>query len=193
MSKHLLIGLPVLLLIGCADTSDRYRDTHQLEMPPVLPIEHTHAQPALSSDDLKPRAASPLADLVMFQDDDNKPLLTLKTRPDRAWEMVVVALKISNIEVIDKNRAENRLQVRYDPDTGGQEESFLDVFFNNDYAEADYNISLKQDASGIVVNAALSNPDKLEFGQDGSAELVRLLHKTIDEKIIRRDENKTEE
>lgn len=195
MSKRLIIGLPVLLLLGCADTSDRYRDTHQLELPPELPIEHTHAQPAVAPGDLSLQAArtSPLENLLDFKDDGEKPLLTLKTRPDRAWEMVVVALKISNIEVLDKNREENRIQVRYDPDTNGREPRVLDVFFNDDYAETEYTIRLKEDVLGIVVNVALGKPDKLEYGEDGSAHLVRLLHKTIDEKIIHREQNKSEE
>lgn len=195
MPKHLIAGLPVLLLLGCADTSDRYRDTHQLELPPELPIEHTHAQSAVAPDDLQPKAAkaSPLADLMAFTDDGNKPLLTLKTRPDRAWEMLVVALKISNVEVLDKNREENRIQVRFDPDTGGKEARVLDVFFNNDYAEAEYTLTLKEDILGVVVNAALSKPEQLEFGEDGSGHLLRLLHKTIDEKIIHREQNKSEE
>lgn len=194
MPKYLIVSLPMLFLIGCADTSDRYRDTHQLELPPELPIEHTQAQPAVAPDDLNPKAArkSPLADLMTFTEDNNKPLLTLKTRPDRAWEMLMVALKISNIEVLDKNREENRLQVRYDPDTDGREARVLDVFFNNDYAEADYTITLKEDLSGMVVNAALSKPEQLEFGEDGSANLLRLLHKTIDEKIIHHEQNQGE-
>ncbi|AEF98977.1 hypothetical protein [Methylomonas methanica] len=195
MSKRLIIGLPVLLLAACADTSDRYRDTHHLELPPELPIEHTHTQPAVAADDLSPQAArtSPLENLVDFKDDGEKPLLTLKTRPDRAWEMVVVALKISNIEVLDKNREENRIQVRYDPDTNGREPRVLDVFFNDDYAETDYTIRLKEDVLGIAVNVALSKPEQLEYGEDGSPNLLRLLHKTIDEKIIHRERNQSEE
>lgn len=195
MPKYLIAGLPMLLLLGCADTSDRYRDTHQLELPPELPIEHTHVQSAVAPDDLQPKAArlSPLENLLDFKDDGEKPLLTLKTRPDRAWEMVIVALKISNIEVVDKNREENRIQVRYDPDTGGREERLLDVFFNNDYAEAEYTVTLKEDILGMVVNVALSKPESLEAGEDGSAHLLRLLHKTIDEKIIHREQNKSEE
>lgn len=195
MSKRLIIGLPVLLLAGCADTSDRYRDTHHLELPPELPIEHTHAQPAVAADDLSPKAArtSALENLMDFKDDDKKPLLTLKTRPDRAWEMVVVALKISNIEVLDKNREENRIQVRYDPDTNGREPRVLDVFFNDDYAETEYTLRLKEDVLGIVVNVALSKPEQLEYGEDGSPNLLRLLHKTIDEKIIHRERNQSEE
>lgn len=194
MSKYLIAGLPALLLLGCAtDNSARYRDTHQLEMPPELPIEHTQAQSAVAADDMKPKAASPLAGLIEFQDDAKSPKLTLKTRPDRAWDMVVVALKISNIQVLDKNRQSNRLQVHFDPNRAGKEESLWNIFSLGDYAEADYTINLKEGLLGIEVETALSNPEKHESGEDGSAELLRLLHKTIDEKIINRDRSKDPE
>ena len=192
MSKHLIYGLPALLLLGCADTSDKYRDTHQLEMPPELPIEHTHSQPALSQDDLKPKTSA-LDGLLDFQDDSTQPKLILNTRPDRAWEMIMVALKITNIHVLDKNREENRIQVHYDPDTNGEEEGILDAIFNNDYAEADYSITLTQENQGMRVRTALSKPDEIEEGEDGSANLVRLLYKTIDKKIIHREENTSED
>ncbi len=192
MLKHLVYGLPALVLLGCADTSERYRDTHHLELPPELPIEHTHAQAAVESDDLKPRT-SPLSGLMAFEDDGSKPVLTLKTRPDRAWDMILVALKVGNIEVLDKNREENRLQVRYDADMQGKEGSWTDIFASDNYAEADYTLTLKDDILGIRVNAALSKPDDLDFGEDASAELIRFLHKTIDEKIINRPPDKKED
>jgi uncharacterized lipoprotein len=192
MTKHLIYGLPALLLLGCADTSDKYRDMHHLEMPPELPIEHTQAQPPLSQDDLKPKT-SPLDGLLDFQDDSTQPKLILNTRPDRAWEMIMVALKITNIQVLDKNREENRIQVHYDPDTNGEEESILGAILYNDFAEADYSISLTKESQGMRVHTALSKPDEIEAGEDGSANLVRLLYKTIDEKIIHREENTIED
>ncbi len=186
MLKNWVYGLPVLGLIACTDTSSRYRDTHLLEMPPEMPIEHTHAQTAIEATDMKPKT-SPLAGLMVFEDDGEKPVLKLKTRPDRAWDMVVVALKISNIKVLDKNREENRIQVSYDPDSAGKEESIFDIFSSDTYPEADYTLTLKDGLEGVAVNAVLSKPDQLESGQDASAELIRYLHKTIDEKIINRD------
>lgn len=189
MSKPLIFSLPALLLISCADTSDRYRDTHQLELPPELPIEHTHIQPALSKYDMQRKGTSPLENLVDFSDDEKKPILTLKTRPERAWEMIVVALKLSNIEIVDKNREENRIQVRFDADIGDREGGFMNVFSANDYPEAEYTISLKEDILGIGVEVKPSKPEQLDAGEDGSAELIRLLYKTIDEQIIHRDKN----
>ncbi|AMK77154.1 MULTISPECIES: outer membrane protein assembly factor BamC [Methylomonas] len=186
--RTLTYGLPCLLLTACADAPDKYRDTHHLELPPILPIEHTNPQPAVAVDDLKPKSA--LANLVAFTDDAGKPLLTLKTRPDRAWEMVATALKLSDIEVLDRNQEEHFFRVRYDPDTSGKDTGLLRSLFNNNYDEAEYNIKLKDETAGVTVNASLNKADNLESDADGSAELVRLLHKVIDEKIINRAPDK---
>lgn len=189
--RTLTYSLPCLLLAACADSPDKYRDTHHLELPPVLPIEHTNVQPPVAADDLKPKSA--LADLMAFADDGSHPQLTLKTRPDRAWEMVATALKISNIEVLDKSQEDQRFQVRYDPDNSGKDVGFLRSLINNNYDEAEYTVKLKEERRGVTVNASLTKPDDLEFGEDGSPELVRLIHKIIDEKIINREPDKKAE
>lgn len=190
MLKKLAYGLPVLLLTGCADTSDRYRDTQHLELPPELPIEHTHSQTAIAENDLKPKTSA-LSGLMSFEDHETKPKLALKTRPDRAWEIVSTALKLSGLEVLDKNRELNRFQVKYDADnTEGEEGNVLDIFLNNDYEDSEYVITLKEEILGVMVHAELSKSD--EFAEDGSAVLIRLLHKIIDEKIINRDASRPE-
>ncbi len=190
MLKKLAYGLPILLLGGCADTSDRYRDTQHLELPPELPIEHTHSQTAIAENDLKPKTSA-LSGLMSFEDHETKPKLALKTRPDRAWEIVSTALKLSGLEVLDKNRELNRFQVKYDADnTEGEEGNVLDIFLNNDYEDSEYVITLKEEILGVMVHAELSKQD--EFAEDGSAVLIRLLHKIIDEKIINRDASRPE-
>lgn len=183
MSKHLIYSVP-LLLAACSDTSEKYRDLHQLELPPTLAIEHTNSQPVVEADDMKPKSA--LAGLMAFADDGEKPRLTLKTRGDRAWEMIETALKLTDIQVLDKNRDDNHLQVRYDPDIDGKDVGLLASIFNNQYEEAEYNISLTQEAAAILVQVRPSKPDEVDAGDNGAAELLRLLHKTIDEKIINR-------
>lgn len=191
MLKKLAYGLPALLIVGCADTSERYKDTQHLELPPELPIEHSHTQPVIAENDLKPKTSA-LAGLMVFEEHELKPKLTLKTRPERAWEIISTALKISNIEVQDKNREQKRFQVKYDADnTEGEEGNILDIFLNNDYEDSEYVITLKEEIQGVMVNAELSKAD--EFAEDGSATLIRLLHKIIDEKIINRDTSKPEE
>lgn len=194
MNKSSLYVLPTVFLLACGESSERYRDTHHLELPPELPIEHTHQQAAVGSDDLKPKTSgSVLAGLMEYDAAGGKPQLTLKTRPERAWEMISTALRISNINILDKNREKMVFQVRYDPDIDGKEVGFIRSLLNNDYPEADYSITLKEEATGMRVNVAPNQSTPLESNEDGSAELVRLLHQTIDEKIINRSDSKSKE
>jgi uncharacterized lipoprotein len=192
MLKNLLYSLPALLLAGCSGSTERYRDTHHLEIPPTLPIEHTQSQAAVGADDMKP-SSSPLAGLIAFEEAAGKPVLTLKTRMERAWEMVATALKISDIEVLDKNRDLNVFQVRFDADNEGQDVGLIRSLLTNRYPEAEYTVTLKDESAGVVVNAALTNADSVAADEDGSPELVRLLHKVINDKIINRDPRKTED
>lgn len=192
MNKHLLYGLPVLLLAACGETPERYRDIHHLELPPELPIEHTHQQAVVDADDLKPKVSA-LAGLIVFEENAGKPILTLKTRRERAWEMVATALRIDDINVIDKNRDLLLFQVRYDPDIDGKKVGFVSSLFNNDYPEAEYTIKLKEDIAGVLVEVAPNQSNELDSSEDGSAELVRLLHQTINDKIINRDDSKSRE
>lgn len=192
MTKKILQGLPILcLMMACGETSERYRDTHQLELPPELPIEHTHQQAAVENEDLKPRASSGLSGLMLFEDVDGKPSMTLKTRPERAWEMLMTALRLDNIAIVDKNREQLLFQVRYDADIDGKDVGFLSALVNNQYTEAEYTILLKEELKGIVVNVVPSHADELDSDDDASAELLRQLHKTIDSKILNRDSSKT--
>lgn len=192
MAKKLFYVLPALLMSACGETPERYRDTHFLELPPELPIEHTHQQPAVGSDDLNPKA-SPLASLIAFEEANGTPVLTLKTRPERAWEMVGTALHISNINTLDKNRELSLFHIRYDADSRGEQMSLLGSLWNDNYAEADYTITLKEDLTGVKVNVALTKPDDLEYGEDGSNEVVRVLYKVINDKIINRNDSKPKE
>lgn len=190
MLKPLAYSLPCLLILGCADVPDKYRDIHHLELPPVLPIEHVNPQPAVTADDMvaKEKTKSALAGLVAFEDDGDHPRLILKTRSERAWEMVTTALQLSDLEVLDKNREDNRIQLRYDADLGGKSVGWVNsLFLTNDYPEADYLITLTEGAGGVRVETKLSKPDELDPKDDASAQLLRLLHQTIDEKIINRD------
>lgn len=194
MNKSSLYVLPTLLLLACGESSDRYRDTHHLELPPELPIEHTHHQAAVGSDDMKPKASgSILASLMEYDTVGGKPQLTLKTRPERAWEMVSTALRITNINVLDKSREKLVFQVRYDPDIDGKDVGFIRSLLSNAYPEADYSITLKEETAGLRVLVAPNQSTPLEKDEDGSDELVRLLHQTIDEKIINRSESKAKD
>jgi hypothetical protein len=81
--------------------------------------------------------------------------------------------------------------VRYDADIDGKEVGFLGALVNNRYTEAEYNILLKEELKGVMINVVPSHADDLDSDDDASAELLRQLHKTIDSKILNRDGSKT--
>lgn len=192
MNKAAFYLLPSTLLLACGGNPEKYRDLHHLELPPELPIEHTHHQAAVGADDMKSKSSSGsiLAGLIAFEEVGGKPRLTLKTRAERAWEMVGTALRLNNINVLDKNREKLVFQVRYDPDIDGKDVGILGSLLGNDYPEADYAITLKDEAGNMKVNVAPNQDSHLDSSEDGSDELLRLLHKTIDEKIINRSDSK---
>lgn len=190
MSKKLLSGLPLLILAACSEPSERYRDNHQLELPPELAIEHTQQAVATDNEEQKPHASTGLSNLMAFEEIDGKPHMVLKTRPERAWEMIFTALRLDNVAVVDKNREKMLFQVRYDADIDGKDVGLLGSLINNHYPEAEYNILLKEELKGIIVNVTPSHADDVSGDDDASAELLRLLHTTIDSKILNRDTSK---
>lgn len=196
MSRKVIYSLPYLLLAACADTSEKYRDTHHLELPPTLAIEHTHGstdEPAENAVDTtaKPRATkkSILDGIEQLTEKDGKPILQIKTRLERAWDLTETALKLADIPVLDKNRNEQTIQVTFDPDG----DSFISLL-NNQYEAADYTLNLKEALSdGIEVSAKLS--EKTSGGEpqtntnDASAELIKRLHQVLQDKVLNRDSN----
>ncbi|MDD1621784.1 MAG: outer membrane protein assembly factor BamC [Methylococcaceae bacterium] len=193
MPRKLIYSLPCVLLAACADTSDKYRDIQHLEMPPTLIIEHTASAPTETSDTptetisgKATKKKSILEGIEQLAEKDGKPILQINTRLDRAWDLTETALKLADIEILDKNRNDLSFQVNYDPDARG-----LLNFFSNQYDAANYALSLKEATSGIEVSAKLAqktaNGETQESAHDASDELIKRLHQVLQEKVINRD------
>jgi uncharacterized lipoprotein len=188
MPRKLFYSLPCLLLAACADTSEKYRDTHHLEMPPTLAVEHTNSPPVETETvgDNVAKKKSILEGVEQLAEKDGKPILQINTRLDRAWDLTETALQLANIEVLDKNRNDLSFQVNYDPDGHA-----LINLFNNQYDAEDYTLTLKEANTGIEVSARLvrktANSETQEGDNDASAELIKRLHQVLQEKIINRD------
>ncbi|MGZ5000235.1 MAG: hypothetical protein ACXV7F_08040 [Methylomonas sp.] len=186
MSRKLIYSLPCLLLAACADTSDKYRDIQHLEMPPTLAIEHTNTGPAEVESEMTPRKKSLLDGIERLVEKDGKPIMQINTRLDRAWDLTETALKLANIEVMDKNRNELTFQVNYDPDGSG-----LMSLFTGQYDEASYTLTLTEAVTGIEVGAKLAEKGAYGESQEGyndaSAELIKRLHQVLQEKVITRE------
>lgn len=199
MRKTTLYTLPCvsLLLVACADNPDKYRDIKHLEMPPTLAIERNTSTPVKSSrssaaststsnSETKPKSASDLDKLIYITGDDQHPVLQLKTRFDRAWDLINHGLQIAEIEVIDKSRDEGKIRVRY---LAGQEtkgNSFISsigsLFGGKD---SEYALTLDKDSkiTGVHIDKVATNENLQDGAEDIStndaAKLASLLQTII--------------
>ena len=199
MRKTTLYTLPCvsLLLVACADSPDKYRDIKHLEMPPTLAIERNTSTPVKSSrssaaststsnSETKPKSASDLDKLIYITGDDQHPVLQLKTRFDRAWDLINHGLQIAEIEVIDKSRDGGKIRVRY---LAGQEtkgNSFISsigsLFGGKD---SEYNLTLDKDSkiTGVHIDKVATNENLQDGAEDIStndaAKLAALLQTII--------------
>lgn len=173
-----------MLLAACSSGSDRYKDTLHLELPPTLPVEH-RAQTAENSENVsKP---SVLANMIEFSDDEKHPKLVLKTRLERAWEIMSTAIKISDMILADKSRDDSKFEVLYDADHVADETGFFAELLNNRYEQEKYIITLNAKRTNeIQVNVVPADRDLAEADDNGTAQLIRLLANNIDNKILNR-------
>lgn len=201
MVRKLLYGLPCFLLAACADTSEKYRDIQHLEMPPTLAIEHTNTAPEEPDTIAKPKqegdsaaaakksANSELGKLILLVGSEEKPILQMKTRFDRAWDLVDRGLQLAEIEVTDKNRDAGIFRVRYVADGQGKGRRFINSitsFFSDKFEDTEYTLTLDKDkritdvrVDKLVGSKPSDGNGEESFNNDDSASLMKLLHKTI--------------
>jgi uncharacterized lipoprotein len=184
-----------LLVVACADSPEKYRDIKHLEMPPTLAIERNTSAPVKSSrgsasststSNSDTKSTSDLDKLIYITGDDQHPVLQLKTRFDRAWDLINHGLQLAEIEVIEKKQAEGKIRVRY---IAGQETkgegliSSISSLFGS--SESEYTLTLDKDSkiTGVHIDKLESN-EKLQdgaqdIGTNDAAKLADLLQKTI--------------
>lgn len=184
-----------LLVVACADSPEKYRDIKHLEMPPTLAIERNTSAPVKSSrgsasststSNSDTKSTSDLDKLIYITGDDQHPVLQLKTRFDRAWDLINHGLQLAEIEVIEKKQAEGKIRVRY---VAGQETkgegliSSISSLFGS--SESEYTLILDKDSkiTGVHIDKLESN-EKLQdgaedIGTNDAAKLADLLQKTI--------------
>ncbi len=146
--KYLVITavFPLILeLSGCADTATKYRDTSELERPPQLEVTSptesvaegsadtgVKADTEIAADVTKP-AAKGLGDAVSMEDDS---YLIINRPFAESWLLVAKGLRISGMEVSDRNLEKGQYYVVFDPDTAdlknGEKQAFMDMLFTDD-------------------------------------------------------------
>ena len=143
-----------------------------------------------------PKNASPdLGRLIRLVGDPDKPRLQLKTRFDRAWDLVAHGLSLAGIEVADRNHDAGIYRVRYVANGEGNQRGLMDSltsFFSDKFEDTEYTLTLEKDNSPTEVRAdkvipinKAENSDKKTFNRDDSGSLIKLLQKTIIEDLAK--------
>ena len=197
MTKKLCYGLFWVMLAGCADTKEKYRDIKHLEMPPTLAIDraggNAYSAAAKTETAAEPVTAqttnSDLGKLILLGGSAEQPILQLKTRFERAWDLVDHGLRLAEVEVLDKNRDSGVFKVRYVADGSTKSRGVLSSvtsFFSDSLADTEYTLKVDKDRSITGVRAQkVNSSNQGETGNtetannDDSASLIKLLHKTI--------------
>jgi outer membrane protein assembly factor BamC len=185
--RNLLLSATILLaagaLSGCetlAGLVGRDKDpaearAEQLRLPPDLNAGAAPAGSAPADDGAQARP--PQAELGQA---DDRPALILPDSFYDAWRRVGLAIERLGFTLEDRNRAEGRYFVRYDPraEQGRREEGFLDwlAFWRDDEPDRVelYVIQLKQDDGRTVVT--VTGEDGKPAPADVAERVLTLLH-----------------
>jgi len=192
--NYFLLILISSVLVSCAEVEkSRYKDTSHLEMPPEMEIVET--EPVVVGEYEK-LTNTGLGDDVSYMGPDEDPVMKIKKLFDRSWVLVEQALKLSEIEITDKNREQGVFYVNFDPDARDSKDTELIdnvsfFFFEDEYDAAAYKIKVKWRETDTEVTAELvdqvntdlldDDEDKEDFegSVDGGSKLLKKLYKTI--------------
>ena len=156
MRKLVITSLSGLLLSACSENPEKYRDIKHLEFPPTLAIERTTStavkDPALSSTSRAssqteaPKPSSELDRLIYVGGEDLHPEITLKTRFERAWDLIDHGLKLAEIEVVEKDKEKGLIKVRYeDKNSSSSLMKSVTSMFDISYSDIEYTFTLNKD------------------------------------------------
>jgi len=187
-----LLFLITLFVGACSEAKNtRYKDTSVLESPPVMDIVE---KPKAVVKETEKIENTGLGDVVKLVGSDEQPVIQIKKIFDRSWDIVGEGLKLSEIEISDKNREEGVYYLRFDPDNrsskdSGLMDSMAFLFFTDDYDEAPYKLTVIWKDSSTEVTAELVDEQSDDFLDDGKgdfdgsvdsgAKLIKALYKTI--------------
>lgn len=193
--KYFLSVLISLVLVSCAnDDKARYKDTSHLEKPPEMEVVETAKVVVEEDKRIKNKGLG--EENVSYTGSAENPVMKIKKLFDRSWGLVEQALKLSEIEITDKNREQGVFYVNFDPDAQDSKDTELIdsvsfFFFEDEYENAAYKLLVKWRETDTEVTAELVdqvNTDLLDDDEDredfegsvdGGARLLKTLYKVI--------------
>jgi outer membrane protein assembly factor BamC len=151
-----IAGFNAAVLMSCAETESKYRNTEILERPPELTVinpEHPveTIDPVATSASIK----KGLGDKVRLETSGIASTLVINEAFDQSWFILGLVLNQQEIEITDKNRDEGYMYVSYDPDNPNQK-GFLSGFLSADnYEERIYSLQLRETGQITEITAKI--------------------------------------
>lgn len=140
------------MLSACSENPEKYRDIKHLELPPTLAIEHNtstavkNTSISKSTSSETPKPASDLDRLIYIGGEDLHPVITLKTRFERAWDLIDHGLKLAEIEIVEKDKEQGLIKVRYeDKNSSSSLMKSVTSIFDISYSDIEYTLTLNKD------------------------------------------------
>ena len=177
--------LLIMMLVSCGGNDSRYRDTQMLERPPTLAVSKKAGEPHITDDSTIPKKRDETglgADVYMIE----SPPMQLKIKKpfDYAWRVLGMALKQSQIKIIDHRQDKGLYYVYYKQKN--LFESAASLFKKNqedEHHEANYVLTVKEDGAETKISATLFNAAEQDSHDDvatSDAEaLLWVLYKTL--------------
>jgi len=179
--NKVLICLMIAGVTGGCTAESPYRDTSELEIPPVMDVQDMPVSRSSSVVEKKPEQKS----FVSLDDSQSPPVIMIEKLLDRSWELVGQALNDKQIKIIDKNREDWVYRVKYDA-TKDSGEYFGNVHFlgfEDEYGEAEYEVKLSWNGTETEVHVRLlkqaETDDEDEELADGSEKLVQTIYQAV--------------
>ena len=137
-----------------------------------------------------------MGDNVLYEGSAEPPVMKIKKLFDRSWVLIEQALKLSEIEITDKNREQGVFYVNFDPDARDSKDAELIdsvsfFFFEDEYEAAAYKLKVEWRETDTEVTAELVNQvntdlldddedmEDFEESVDDGTKLLKKLYKTI--------------
>jgi outer membrane protein assembly factor BamC len=184
--QAIIKSLPlIMMLVSCGGKDTRYRDTQMLERPPTLSVRKKAEEPPVADDSKIPKKQHEVglgSDVYMIESTPMQ--LKIKKPFDYAWRVLEMALKQSQIKIIDHRQDKGLYYVYYKQKT--LFETAASLFKKNqddEHHEANYLLTVKEDRAETKITATPFNAaeqDSNDEAADSDSEaLLWALYKTL--------------
>ncbi len=185
--KSLLL---IVFLASCssAEEKSRYRDTENLERPPIVTASPTKEQRIVDTSSIPKKKDSTGLGSDVYQNAPTQ--LTIKQPFGDAWNTLARALKQSGIKVTDHERDKGLYYVTRDTEDRTGFFAKATSFLSDD--PAIYLLTVKEEGEETTVTATVANAtEQSSAAKDGAShpsaegaeELLQLLFKTLRDKL----------